>query len=58
MNCRMRIEVSEGKLKELLDKLDNALETIRWCYSNLRDLGVVVMKEETTSTTDGLPSQD
>lgn len=45
----IQIEVPEGEVKAVLDKLTKAQETIRECYQELEDLGVLVIKEETAS---------
>lgn len=44
-NFLIRIEVPEGKVKEILDRLTAAQETIRDCYNELEDIGVLVVKE-------------
>ena len=44
----IRIVVPEGKVKEILDRL-TAAQKINDCYQELRDLGVLVIEEETTS---------
>lgn len=41
-----RIVVPEGKVKELLDRLTAAQETINDCYQELRNFGVLVIEEE------------
>ena len=41
-----RIVVPEGKVKELLDRLTAAQETINDCYQELRNPGVLVIEEE------------
>ena len=43
------IEVPEGKLTEILDRLTAAQEEISKCYSELRDLGIVTIREKTVS---------
>lgn len=45
----MRIEIPEGKVKEIMDELDKAQETIRKCYRELEDLGVVTIKKDAAS---------
>lgn len=45
----IRIEVPEGRVKEILDKLDAAQQTIYECYNELRSLGVLVIAEKTGS---------
>ena len=42
----IRIVVPEGKVKEILDRLTAAQETINDCYQELRDLGVLVIEDE------------
>lgn len=42
----IRIVVPEGKVKEILDRLTAAQETINDCYQELRDLGVLVIEQE------------
>lgn len=48
-NSLIRIEVPEGKIKEILDRLTKAQETIYQCYTELEDIGVLVVREKTTS---------
>lgn len=43
------IEIPEGKLKEILERLTAAQEEISKCYDELRDLGVVTIREKTVS---------
>lgn len=50
----IRIVVPEGKVKEILDRLTAAQETINDCYQELRDLGVLVMRKRPPAATDGL----
>ena len=45
----IRIEIQAGKVKEILDRLNAAQETIYHCYQELQDLGVVVVKEKAAS---------
>ena len=49
----IRIEVKEGEIKEILDKLHDAQETICKCYSRLVEIGVVTITEKPTAVTDG-----
>lgn len=42
----IRIEMPEGRVKEIMDKLDAAQETILECYHQLEDLGIVWVKEK------------
>lgn len=46
----IRIEIQEGQVKEILDRLNAAQETIYRCYQELQDLGVVVVKEKAASS--------
>lgn len=48
-NYLIRVEVPEGKVKEILDRLTKAQETIYQCYTELESLGVLVVREKTTS---------
>lgn len=48
-NYSIRIEVPEDKLKEILDRLTEAQETIYRCYEELNQLGVLTIAEKTTS---------
>lgn len=43
------IEIPEGKLEEILERLTAAQEEISKCYDELRDLGVVTIREKTVS---------
>lgn len=43
------IEVPDGKVKEILDRLTEAQDTIYECYAELRELGVLTVREKTTS---------
>lgn len=43
-NYCIEIEVPEGKVKEILDRLTAAQETIRQCYGELTRLGVLVVR--------------
>lgn len=45
----IRIEIQEGQVKEILDRLNAAQETIYRCYQELQDLGVVVVKKRAAS---------
>lgn len=45
----IRIEVQDGKVKEIMDRLNEAQQTIYRCYQELQDLGVVVVKEKAAS---------
>lgn len=50
-NHFVRLEIPEGKVKELLDEMVKAQNTIRKCYRELEELGVVtiVPKEKAAS---------
>lgn len=48
-NYSIRIKVPEGRVREILDRLTAAQETISECYEELRNLGVVVVEEKTDS---------
>lgn len=43
-----RIAVPEGKLKEILERIDEAMETIREGYTELGRLGVLKIEKEAT----------
>lgn len=45
----IRIEVPDGKIKEILDWLTEAQEVIYRCYDELSQLGVLTVTEKTTS---------
>ena len=45
----IQIEVPEGRVKEILEQLTQAQETILNCYYELDRLGVVTIKEKTAS---------
>lgn len=47
-NYHLRIEVSEGKLKEIFNRLTEAQETIRDCLWELELLGVLKIEKEDT----------
>ena len=46
---RIQIEVPEGEVKRLLDKITDAQDTIGECYQKLEELGVLVIKENPSS---------
>lgn len=46
---RIRIEIPEGKIKAIMDEMDQAQETIYRCYSELQNLGVVVISQDAAS---------
>lgn len=45
----IRIEIPEGRVKEILDQMTKAQETIYECYQELESLGVVTVTEKTVS---------
>ena len=49
-NFAIHIEVPQGRVKEILDRLQKAQETIRDCYDELENLGVLTIKEKTASS--------
>lgn len=48
-NYGIHIEVPDGKVKEILDKLSDAQNTIYACYNELEQLGVLTIREKTAS---------
>lgn len=52
-NYSIRIEIPEGEIKNIFDKMNEAQETIRKCYSELQMLGVVKITEKPSAATDG-----
>lgn len=48
-NFTIRIDVEEGKVKEILDRLTEAQEVIWNCYNELRALGVIHITEKADS---------
>lgn len=48
-NYGIHIEIPEGKIKEILDKLTKAQKTIYECYNELEQLGVVTVREKAVS---------
>lgn len=46
----VQIEIPEGRVGEILDKLSAAQETIRLCYEELERLGVLTIKEKAASS--------
>lgn len=48
-NYSIRIEIEEGKVKEVLDRLSKAQEEIYKCYSELERMGVLTIKESATT---------
>lgn len=45
----IQIEVPEGRVKEILDKLTAAQNAIYECYGELEQLGVVTIREKAAS---------
>lgn len=43
------VEVQDGKVKEIAVRMQKAMDEIRDCYDELKELGVVTIKKETTS---------
>lgn len=52
-NYHIRIKVRKGHVKEILDRLQKAQQTIYECYIELEELGVLTVVEEAASETDG-----
>lgn len=48
-NYGVCIEIPEGRVKEILDKLTAAQNTIYDCYNELERLGVVTVREKAAS---------
>lgn len=48
-NFMIRIEIKSGEVEAILDRLTKAQEEIYECYSELKNMGLVVVKEETAS---------
>jgi len=48
-NFIAKIEVKSGQVEAILERLTKAQEEIYKCYSELENMGVVVIKEETAS---------
>lgn len=57
-NYMIKIEVPEGEVERILDKLQAAQRTISECYSRLMDLGVVTIKEKPSAATDGNSAEE
>lgn len=47
--CDIRIEIPSGRIKEIMDELTAAQETIFRCYQELESLGVVTVTEKADS---------
>jgi len=52
-NHFLTFEIQEGELKEIMDEIDKAQNTIYRCYNRLTDLGVVSIKKKPPAATDG-----
>ena len=53
-NYSINIEIPEGRLTKIFNKLDRAQEVIRKCYYELEALGVVKFTEASSQTPDNL----
>ena len=53
-NYSINIEITEGRLTKIFNKLDRAQEVIRKCYYELENLGVVKFTEASSQTPDNL----
>ena len=53
-NYSINIEIPEGRLTKIFNKLDRAQEVIRKCYYELENLGVVKFTEASSQTLDNL----
>jgi len=53
-NYSINIEIPEGRLTKIFNKLDRAQEVIRKCYYELENLGVVKFTEASSQTPYGL----
>ncbi len=45
----IQLEIPEGELKEIMDELNKAQETIYKCYGRLQELGAVTIKKQADS---------
>lgn len=54
-NYSARIEIQDGEIQKILDRLTQAQEEIYSCYTELENLGIVVIRprEETGGEGDG-----
>lgn len=43
------VEVKDGKLGEIAERMQKAMDEIRDCYDELKELGLVTIKKETAS---------
>lgn len=57
-NYSIRIEVSEGKIKELLDNITAATDVIRKSSYELEQLGFLKITETPSADTDGVPENN
>lgn len=51
-NHIIHIEVPEGRIKEILDKMTEAQTTIYQCWEELEHLGIVVIKKAPLAESD------
>ena len=51
-NYAIRLEIPEGRVKEVLDRLTKAQQEIVDCYDELRRLGVLTIREESKEDAD------
>lgn len=61
MEYLMRVEIEEGKLSEIMDRLEKAKDEIRNCYYELDKIGVLQVKpidsvQETAANKSGINS--
>lgn len=54
----IRIDVPEGEVKEILEELDKAQQTIYNCYSRLEAMGVINIIEKPSAATNGNSESD
>lgn len=45
----IQIKIPKGRVQEILDELHEAQRTIQRCYTELEQLGVLVIEEKTDS---------
>lgn len=46
----IKIKVQDGKVEEILQRLQQAQHTIYQCYRELEELGVVIIEKEKTAS--------
>ena len=51
-NYTIQIEVPEGRIKEILDKMTEAQATIYQCWDELERLGIAVIKKAPLAESD------